>query len=66
MSALEADAAERAERRRRGRERATQLKDEGNVLFRTGSFQAAFDKYTEVRTRIHTSTVRVYEVVIIE
>ena len=48
MGALEADAAERAERRRRGRELATQLKEEGNSFFKIGEFQAAVDKYTQV------------------
>ncbi|XP_052806639.1 tetratricopeptide repeat protein 12-like [Mya arenaria] len=47
MSALEADAKERAKRRAEKTKLAEQWKDKGNVEFRSGNYEKALEYYTE-------------------
>lgn len=45
--AVEADAAERAARRRAREQNATKLKEEGNSAFKGGNYELAVAKYSE-------------------
>lgn len=47
MAAMEADARERAERRKIGEKRANELKEKGNEEFRKGNYEKALELYTE-------------------
>nr|XP_054760270.1 tetratricopeptide repeat protein 12-like [Lytechinus pictus] len=47
MKAVERDAAERAERRKEAKKRATEWKDKGNVEFKEGNYEKAIEHYTE-------------------
>ena len=44
---MEADAAERAARRRAREQNATKLKDEGNAAFKVNDYDLAVKKYSE-------------------
>ncbi|VDP94336.1 unnamed protein product [Echinostoma caproni] len=47
MAAVEADAAERAQRRAAQRARATKLKDRANTFFKAGDCRRAVELYTQ-------------------
>lgn len=49
MSALEKDAEERAEQRRKNKIRADEIKVKGNEAFHQERFEEAIQHYTEVR-----------------
>ncbi|XP_062595259.1 tetratricopeptide repeat protein 12-like [Saccostrea cucullata] len=52
MAAMEADARERAERRKVGEKKANELKEKGNEEFRQGNYEKALEFYTEGLTHI--------------
>ncbi|XP_022098527.1 tetratricopeptide repeat protein 12-like isoform X2 [Acanthaster planci] len=52
MKALEADANQRAEKRRKQKAEATVLKDQGNQEFQTGNYTRAVELYTEGLDRL--------------
>ncbi|XP_033119662.1 tetratricopeptide repeat protein 12-like [Anneissia japonica] len=47
MASVEADARERAQRRRLKTKQATQLKEQGNIEFKAGNFNKAVEYYTQ-------------------
>ncbi|XP_030834673.1 tetratricopeptide repeat protein 12, partial [Strongylocentrotus purpuratus] len=52
MKAVERDSAERAQRRKEAKERATEWKDRGNVEFKGGNYEKAIEHYTEGLTHL--------------
>ena len=52
MQAVERDAAERSQRRKEAKERATEWKDRGNVEFKEGNYEKAIEHYTEGLTHL--------------
>jgi hypothetical protein len=52
MSAMEKDAAERAENRRKNKIQADELKTKGNNAFHQQLYDQAIDYYTQVNLRI--------------
>ncbi|XP_022329619.2 tetratricopeptide repeat protein 12-like [Crassostrea virginica] len=52
MAAMEADARERAERRKIAEKKANELKEKGNDEFRQGNFEKALELYTEGLTHL--------------
>lgn len=48
MAAMEADAKERAERRKERETTANTLKEQGNTEFKQGNFQKALELYNQV------------------
>ena len=61
MAAVEADAKERAERRKAATAEATKLKLVGNDHFKSGNYQQAIDFYTQVRTQYFFQTFSMME-----
>ena len=49
MAAMEQDATERAERRRKAEKDANEIKEKGNEAFHRGDYLRALELYTEVR-----------------
>ena len=59
MAALEADANERAARRKVNEKEANILKEKGNEEFRQGNYDKALALYTEVCLYIVVTSVRI-------
>ncbi|XP_069115192.1 tetratricopeptide repeat protein 12-like [Argopecten irradians] len=57
MAAMEADANERAERRKKRQKEANVIKEKGNEEFRQGKFEKALEYYSEALQKVKDNTV---------